>query len=365
MTDDLERRLRELSPAQRELFLRLSEQQPPGATPSPASYPLSPAQERFWFLEQIAPGEPAHHLTGVLCLTGELDVPALQDALDRLVARHEALRTCFRAADGVPTAHVQASAHAPLHSEDLRALDDAQRTARRSELLARCAAIELARCPLLRCSLLRLAHDEWQLLWGVHHIVADGLSMLVLANELIALYGALVGEPASPLPPAPLQYHDFAAWQAARERRGAFAPGLAWYAEQLREPPTTRLPADHEAAGGTARGGRCRQALADEVTTALLAVGRSEGCTAYQTMLAGFVAALMRWTASGDLVLGTPVANRTHASLQAAFGLFVNSAVLRFRPDGDASFRALLQHVRAVATATFAHGDVPFERLVQ
>src|SRR5687767_7064171 len=194
MDERLRDQLERLTPAQRELFRALSPAAAPPVTAEPRAAPtrhaLTPAQERFWLLEQLAPGEPAHHVAGALVLHGPLDVQALQRALADAVARHAALRTTFELHEQSPIAVIHATAAVPLQREDLTPHDDAHRRARLHELRAANgrARFHLHRAPLLRCTLVQLAPAEWQLLWCVHHIAADGLSMVVLGRELAQLY---------------------------------------------------------------------------------------------------------------------------------------------------------------------------------
>jgi len=372
MDEHLQRQLEALTPAQRELFLKLrqadgDEPAPLPATGLPSSYALSFAQQRFWLLEQLHPGEPAHHLSGLLLLRGPLDLPALQQAIDQVITRHATLRTTFTTADEQPVATPQPSSAFELLVEDLRALPPEQRATAIATHVTACTtdAFDLERPPLMRATLLREADEQWQLVWCVHHIAADGLSMLRMVNDLGQFYSALVTDSTTTSEPAPHGYHDFAQWTAKRDRDGAFAGGLTFFAEQLNDLPTTRLRPDHRSTTTHARGGRLQQPVDGEVSAALLQLSKDGACTPFVTMLTAFVAALHRWTGEDDVVLGTPFANRSQPGLQDVVGLFVNSLVLRCRPTAAMPFRELLGHVRDVVRTTFAHGDVPFERLVQ
>lgn len=372
MDEHLQRQLEALTPAQRELFLKLRQEQNHPETPLsagalPSSYDLSFAQQRFWLLEQLHPGEPAHHLSGLLLLSGPLDRNALRQAIDQVLARHATLRTSFAAAGDQPKATPQASTTFDLQCEDLRALHSEPRNQAIDAHVTACttAAFDLETSPLMRARLLQIADEQWQLVWCVHHIAADGLSMLRMVSDLGQFYAGLVnGQPAAN-EQASHGYHDFAQWTATRDQNGEFAHGLTFFEQQLRDLPTTRLRPDHGDNSSHARGARLQQPVDGEVSAALLQLSKDQACTPFVTMLTAFVAALHRWTGDDDLVLGTPFANRNRPGLQNVVGLFVNSLVLRCRPSASMTFLELLGHVREVVRATFAHGDVPFERLVQ
>lgn len=376
MDEKLERQLEALTPAQRELFWKLRQSEstdravellPLPNTSAPDSYALSFAQQRFWLLEQLHPGEPAHLLSGLLVLTGELRPEALQRAVDAVVERHAILRTAILEVASQPRATPQGDVRVALRIDDLRNLAPDDREDRRQQCVRSCTseAFDLSKAPLLRAHLVRLADSEWQLIWCVHHIAADGLSMLHLVDDLERFYAAFATDNQPNAASSPPGYHDFAQWTAARDQAQEFAEGLSFFEQQLRDLPTTRLCADHDRITNEALGARLQQPVDQEVSAALLQLARAEGCTPFVTMLTGFVAALHRWTGDEDLVLGAPFANRGQPRLQSAVGLFVNSVVLRCRPGAAMPFRELLAHVREVVRSAFAFGDVPFERLVQ
>ena len=221
MDEKLQRQLGALTPTQRELFLRLRQDKateqtgallPMSATETPDSYALSFAQQRFWLLEQLHPGEPAHHLSGLLILTGDLHRDALQLAVDRVIDRHASLRTAIVEVESQPRATPTDEARVALRFDDLRELDPDEQQERRLQCVASCTGepFDLTSPPLLRAHLVRIKETEWQLIWCVHHIAADGLSMLHLVNDLERFYSAYATGEQPPDPPAPLGYHDFA-----------------------------------------------------------------------------------------------------------------------------------------------------------
>ena len=337
----------------------------------PAELPASFAQERLWFLERLDPGRPTYNLPARLRLQGELDVPALAAALAALVRRHEALRTVFAERPG---GLVQVIAEAPpaAASGILRQVDLGGLAADRQAALERLAAAEarrpfdLAAGPLLRAVLARLAPHDHALFLTLHHAVADGWSIGILARELGALYRAARTAGAAPPPPA-LQYADFAAWQRERLAGSALAPALAWWRERLvGAPAALDLPCDRPRPPvRRLRGRQVPVALPAGLTARLAALGRQEGATLFMTVLAGFAALLARWAAADEVVVGAPVAGRTGAEVEGTVGMFVNSLVLRLAAPRGQSFAGLLAAAREVVLAAHAHQEVPFERLVQ
>ena len=329
--------------------------------------PLSFAQARLWFLDQMG-ADAAYNMPWAFRLAGALDGDALERALDAIVARHEALRTCFRARDGKPVQHVLPELHVPLRRVDLSALDAAGRQAE-IERLARHEAetpFDLESGPLIRPSLVRLAADEHVLFLSLHHIVFDGWSIGVLNRELLEHYRAGLAGEAPALPALPVQYRDFVAWQwqwltgAVLERQLEH-----WRARLGGEPPVLELPTDRpRPAVQTFRGAGCAVDVPEELTRALRTLSRRRGVTLAMTLLAAFKTLLSRYTGQDDILVGTPIANRTQHEIEGLIGFFVNSLVLRTDLSGDPSFAELLARVHATALEAYEHQDLPFERLV-
>ncbi|HEX8273216.1 MAG TPA: amino acid adenylation domain-containing protein [Longimicrobiaceae bacterium] len=330
--------------------------------------PLSFAQERLWVIDRMDPGGSAYNMPFTLRLRGELDEDALRAALDALVERHESLRTVFPAAEGRPVQLVRPAGGAPFRRESLDGVPAEEREARALAAAAEESwrPFDLAEGPLFRAALFRVAADDHVLVLAQHHAVTDGWSMGVLFRELSALYSALVrGEP-SPLAPLPLQYADFAVWQRGwlagetLERQVAF-----WRRTLAGAPPLLELPTDRpRPAVQTTRGGAHRFRLPAATLDALRAVSRAEGATLFMTALAGFQLLLARYSRQDDLVVGTPIAGRTHEALEGMVGMFVNTLALRAELGGDPAFRELLGRVRETTLGAYAHQDLPFEKLV-
>ncbi len=374
---DLSQRLEQLSPAKRALLERLARQG--GAAPSAAPAvrprggagpaPLSPGQERLWFLERMEARPGLYTVYAAHRLRGALDPAALGRALRALAARHEALRTVFPPADGDPVQAVRPEPRFPLASADLRRLPPEDRGPRAAVLLNAWlrARFDLEAGPPARALLARTGEEEWTLALAVHHAVSDGWSQRVLYRELGALYAAeRAGEPAA-LPAPALQYADFAAWQREWLGGAEARAQLEWWRERLAGAPAALdLPADRPrpAAPGF-RGARHAFRLPAGAARALGALARGEGATLFMALLAGFQLLLSRYADTEDVPVGTAVAARGREELEGVVGFFVNTVVLRGDLSGDPTFRELLRRVRATTLEAFARQEVPFDRVVE
>ena len=330
--------------------------------------PTSFAQERLWLVDRLDPGQAVYNTAVAWRLAGPLEVPALERSLQRVVDRHEALRTVFSEVDGVPRQRVLDRLELPLPLIDVAALPAEAREAeaRRRVLEGAREPFSLSRGPLLRARLLRLAAEEHVLLIAVHHIVSDGWSMDVLRRELRTAYAAATTPSAPDLPALAIQYADYAAWQRERLQGKPLEGLLAYWRERIGDrPPLLALPTDRPRPARPAfRGARAAFSLPSETTAALRALGRSERATLYMTLLAGFALLLHRHTGQTELIVGSPVATRPRSETEGLIGLFLNTLVLRIDLDGQPTFRELLRRVREVALEAFAHGELPYERLV-
>ncbi len=328
--------------------------------------PLSFAQQRLWFLDRLGAGV-GYNVPGALRLSGQLDLAALRAALDEIVRRHEALRTTFPEIDGNGVQRIGEAWPVPLPLVDLQACADPASEARRLAEEDALEPFDLARGPLLRARLARLAHAEHVLLFNVHHIVYDGWSAGVFWRELAALYRAFAAGEPSPLDELPVQYADFSQWQRQTLQGEALAQELAWWKDRLGgRPPRLELPTDRPRRDEPG----CRGAIHALVFPRALALGlralaRCEGATLFSTLLAGFVALLRRYTGQDDLCVGVPTAGRPRAELEGLIGFFTNTLVLRTDVSGDPSFRELLRRVKEATGSAFEHDEVPLERLVE
>jgi amino acid adenylation domain-containing protein len=328
---------------------------------------LSFSQQRLWFLDQIAPRGPAYVMIGSLELRGALNAPVLERALRTLVDRHEALRTVFVNLEGEPRQVVSEPGAWTLPVVDLSA--EADKDQRLRELLREEATrgFDLARGPLFRARLYRLAADSHVLLLAMHHIISDGWSIGILIRELGELYARLARGEAATLPALKLQYRDFARWQRGWLQGEALEVQLAhWRARLAGAPQVLELPADRPRPSVESfRGAFHSFTLPLELADALRGLARREGATLFMTLLAGFTLLLSRYSGQQDLLVGTPVANRSRTEIEDVVGCFVNTLVLRADLSGELSVRQYLARMREVCLDAYAHQDLPFERLVE
>ncbi len=330
--------------------------------------PLSFSQERLWFLDQMDVGNPFYNISQAVRVTGALDVAAVARSVEEIVRRHEILRTAFAAAGGRPVQRVLPAAGIGLPVVDLTALPPAQRERRAERLASRAAmrSFDLARPPLLAVELYRVGPESHVLTLTLHHIVADGWSIVVFLAEFAALYRAFhAGEP-SPLPPLPLQYGDFARWQRERLGREESEAQLAYWRRQLRGPlPALDLPTDRpRPAVQTFQGASELLTLPAEVTSGLKALCHREGATPFMGLLAALLLVLHRWSGQDDLLVGSPIAGRDRRELEELIGIFLNTLVLRVDLAAAPTFRELLGRVRQTAIDAYARQEVPIERLI-
>ena len=331
--------------------------------------PLTFAQRRLWFLDQLEPGNRIYNEVLSLRVSGDLDVYALEAAINGIIARHEALRTRFVEQDGEPVQVVLPEARVTADVRDLSHLPEEERTAevRRMADAAAHEPFDLATGPLIRLMLLRLGPGEHALVMPTHHIVSDGWSQSVFFGELSALYeAARQGQPA-PLPPLAIQYGDFAVWQQEHLAGGALERQIAYWKERLRGAPTLlELPTDRpRPAEQTYRGTGYHFGVPQELSAQLNALAQREGATLFMVLLAALSALLARYTGEDDVVVGSPIANRTRPELEALIGLFANTLPVRTDVSGDPTFRTLLARVRDAVFEDYANQDLPFERLVE
>ncbi len=333
------------------------------------SLPLSFSQQRLWFIDQLYHGSSFYHVSSALHLTGLLNLQALQQSLNEIIRRHEAWRTIFVTGYEqpiqivlppfnweLPIIHIEHLSRKSWEEEVKKiAIKEAQKP------------FNLAEVPLFRATLLCLNEVEHILLLTIHHIITDGWSMGVFAQELATLYAAFcVGKP-SPIPEIPIQYADFSIWQRDRLQGELLNKQLNYWKQQLAgKLPILQLPTDYpRPTVATFKGAKQYFTLSRELTAALNELSQQEGCTLFMTLLAAFNTLLYRYTAQEDILVGSSIANRNRAELEGLLGLFVNNLVLRNNLSGNPSFRELLNRVRDVTLNAYAHQDLPFEKLVE
>ncbi len=342
---------------------------PMRVVPRDGHLPLSFAQQRLWFIDQMEPGRAAYNLAGALRIRGALDVPALERSLTEVIRRHEVLRTRFANVDGDAVQVIDPVDPVRIPVVELQAGDDDAREAELRALAAEEALrpFDLRTGPLLRSTLVRLGEDEHALLFTMHHVISDGWSIGVLVHEVSALYAAFTEGHAPVLPVLPVQYADYAAWQRAHLSGPVLDAQMAYWRKALAGAPARlELPTDHpRPAVPTDRGGTASFTLPPEATRALRALSRREGTTVFMTLLAAWQLLLSRYSGQDDVLVGSPIAGRGRGEVENLVGFFVNTLVLRGDLSGDPTFRGLLRRVRETALGAYGHQDVPFEKLVE
>jgi len=325
---------------------------------------LSFAQQRLWFLDQLEPGG-LYNVGEALRFSGDLDISALSRALDSIVARHEALRTTYRSVDGEPMQIVNAPEPVSCPIVDLAGAEPDEVRRRVDEEVGR--PFDLSRDPMLRALLIRESATSHVLVLSMHHIATDGWSVSILFRELAVLYNAFRQGTVPALPGVRIGYADFAMWQRRKLSGRALDAELEYWKRELADAPSVLdLPTDRPRAAVPAwRGATHAVALGPELAASLRLLGRHERTTLFMTLLAAFQTLLHRYSGQGDVLVGTPIANRQSVETERLIGFFANTLVLRGRFGGDPTFRELLGRVRDAALGAFAHQDLPFERLVE
>lgn len=358
----LQQRIAALSPEKRALFERLRATNTTIAKQNLDNRPLSFAQERLWFLHQLAPQNPAYNIAMLWRFSGALNIPILQQSLNQIVSRHESLRTAFiETEQPIQTVRpIQIS----IPIIDLQALSESFQTAEVQRLSLQIASypFDLTQAPLLRTVLLQLSNCETVLILVLHHIVADGWSRGVLLRELTAFYKAnLTGTPAE-LPALPIQYSDFAVWQ----RQQDFTTQLTYWQQQLADLHPLELPTDYPRPPVSQfRSATQSLTLSPHLLAALKRLSRQAGVTLFMTLLTAFKILLHRYSQQSDIAVGVPVANRNQAEVEPLIGFFVNTLVLRTDLSGNPNFLTLLEQVRQVTASAYQHQDLPFAKLVE
>jgi amino acid adenylation domain-containing protein len=373
VTTDAKQRLSSLSEHQKRLLAqRLSQRRPAGGAgiprtaAGPGPFPLSFAQQRFWFLTQLSPASAAFNCSEIHRLRGPLDVVLLERSLNEVVRRHDVLRTRFEIVDGVPRQHVDPVVHIVLPLTDLSGLAPDDREQRRwADLVEESRRPwTLDTGPVVRARLWRFASDDHLLLVSMHHIVADGWSQGLLIDELASIYASLTEGRAPSLPELPIQYADFAVWQREWAEGPEFERQLEHWKRALDRPPVLQLPAIGPATAGS-RGTHKRFCLAPDLTEGLRALCQAEGVTLFMALLSALALLLSRYTGQEDLVVGAPIANRDRPEVERLIGCFMNPLPIRTDLSGDPTFRDLLRRVREASLGAFANQHVPFDVLVR
>jgi amino acid adenylation domain-containing protein len=328
-------------------------------------FPLTFAQQRLWFLDQLEPGNTAYNIISALRMAGPLDTAAMERAVADLLRRHEPLRTVFRTADGQPVQVVLPFLAPRIPVEPVDAPEGERHPAAlRIVAEEQARPFDLAKGPLFRARMLRLGEDDHVLVLAMHHIVTDGWSIGVLYRELCASYAAYVEGREPELPPLPIQYADYAVWE--RAQAGRMEEQLAYWRTTLRGAPALLdLPLDRPRPPvQTHAGGMVRLKYPPAFGETMRTLAQRLEVTPFMVVLAAFYALLSRWSGQDDIVVGTPTAGRSRKETEGLVGFFINTLALRTRLDGDPTFAELVERVRETSIGAYAHQDAPFERVV-
>jgi amino acid adenylation domain-containing protein len=335
----------------------------------PENLPLSFAQERLWLLNQLEPDIPFYNEQTSVKFYGQLNIVALEQSLNKLIARHEVLRTNFRTINEQPVQVIADKLTLTLPVIDLTKLPESEREIACQQIAnteANCL-FDLGDSPLIRACVVKIQEAEHAFILTVHHIIVDGWSTGILMRELATVYSALCNNLSPELPKLPIQYADYAIWQRQYLQKDVLQKQLDYWKQQLKNAPTLlELPTDRpRPAIQTYRGAVQYVQLSNELSQALSDLSRQQGASLFMTLFAAYVTLLYRYTGSDDIVVGTPIANRDRTEIEGLIGFFVNTLVLRTDLSGNPSFKELLGRVRQRILQAYAHADLPFDELVK
>ncbi len=341
---------------------------PPAVTPRAhsAETPLSYAQERLWFLDQLEAGSSFYHLSAALHIHGSLNTKAVTMAFDRIVTRHEILRTAFTVRDGRPVQVIESEGRVHVTITHLEDGQGQETIAQLAKDEAR-KPFQLSQSPLMRITLIKVRDQEHVLLITMHHIISDGWSLGVLMREFAAHYAGFLGGDSALLPPPTIQYADYAGWQRQWCSGEFLNRSLNYWKTKLEgRKPTLALPTDRPRPSAQSyRGATYRMALSPFLSESLRTLSHRNNTTLFTTLLAGFQILLSRYSGQEDFCLGTPMANRPRAEMEPVIGFFVNTVVLRSDLSGASSFLDLLARVRETVLGAQSNQEIPFEKLVE
>ena len=333
------------------------------------TFPVSFAQQRLWFLAQLEPDNPSYNLPQILRLKGELNVDALEQTINAIIARHESLRTTFKEVDGEPVQIVANVHKIKLGFVDLKKLPESEREdeARQLAVAEVRRPFDLSRDYPLRAVLVRLDDEDHWLLLTMHHIVSDGWSLGIFTRELSNIYDALATNEDINLSELPIQYPDFAEWQREWLQGEVLEEHLDYWLKSLAGAPAMlKLPTDHpRPAQQSFKGANVALKLSQPLSRSLVEFSQRQGVTLFMTTLTAFQTLLFRYTGQEDIVVGTPIAGRNREEIEGLIGFFVNTLALRTNVSGNPTFRELLGRVKEVALGAYAHQELPFEKLVE
>ena len=330
--------------------------------------PLSYAQQRLWFLEKMGLSSNTYNVPLIFNIVGKLDYVALQTTINKIIARHETLRTTFSEINGTPVQIIKPSFELQLPKKDLSGLTPSEATTKLQQLLQQEneQKFNLEVDPPIRTQLYQLGTTEYILQITLHHIAGDGWSGTVLPKELSAIYTAILEDQPSPLPELPIQYADFAVWQRNYLQGKTLETQLSYWKQKLQDLPQLQLPTDHlRPPFQTFNGASILITIPAELTSKLRKMTQQLGVTLFITLLAGFKVLLSRYSGQQSIAVGSPIANRNHREIEGLIGFFVNSLVMYTDLGEELSFTEVLNRVKETALEAYSHQDIPFEKLVE
>ena len=330
--------------------------------------PLSFAQQRLWFLDQLEPGNAAYNMPFGFRAVGQLDEEVLRRSVREIVQRHEVLRTSFPSVDGKPVQHIKTDFEPEIEVMDLGSTPEPEREEYIRQIYKeeRLMEFDLGSGPLMRVKLLRLTERDHVLLVIRHHIIGDGWSNGIMMREFSQLYTAYVQEQEGALPELRIQYADFAVWQRQWLQGEVLQRQLEYWRQQLLEIDPLELPVDYpRKASENYAAATLEWKLSEELSAALRDLGKQQGFTLFTLLAAGFQLLLARYSGQRDIAVGTPIAGRRWAEIEGVMGFFVNTLVLRANASGRQRVREFLNHVHQITLDAYQHQDVPFEKLVE
>jgi len=331
--------------------------------------PLSFAQQRLWFLDQLEPGSASYNIPVAMKINGNLNIAAFEESIGEVISRHETLRTTFSSTGGKPVQIISEKSDFRLRIIDLRPLsvNDRENEAKKLAIKDAQEPFDLVTGPLFRASLILLTDNECMILMNMHHIISDGWSGGIIINEVANFYKSIINDETSPLTDLEYQYVDFAAWQRSWLQGEALENQITFWKNQLAgSPPLLELPTDRpRPAVQTFNGSDVKRHFSKEISDALVELSQKEGVTHFMVLIAAFQVLLHRYSNQDEILVGSPIANRTRSEIEHLIGFFVNTLVFKANLEENLSFIELLRQVRETALGAYAHQDLPFEKLVE
>ncbi|MGD9488073.1 MAG: amino acid adenylation domain-containing protein [Calditrichaceae bacterium] len=361
----------DLAEALSEISVKNSSSAAPPLAPTErkAGIPLSFAQQRLWFLDQLEPGNIFYNIPSALVLKGRLDLNALEKSVQTIISRHESLRTVFKTIDGKPEQIILQDSKFRLKAVDLSSIDEPVKSQQAKDLATKEAkkSFDLTSGPLFRVLIIKLSEQSHLSVFALHHIIADGWSVKLLIDEIAVCYDAYTSGHEPLLSDLPVQYADFAQWQQGWLKDDVLEQQIAYWKEKLGgSPPLLELPTDRpRPAVQTFNGATETIEISEDLTGKLIKLSRRENCTLFMTLLAAFQTLLHRYSRQKTILVGSPIANRTHPEIERLIGFFVNTLVFRADFDDDPDFIELMKQIRETALKAYSYQDLPFEKLVE